>query len=159
MASKTCGRCNTERPLDSFHVRRYKSGRVGYQAWCQPCSRTAVRENRAKNPTVRRERERQTRAQRSLVEKRYREHKRYGLAPGEYDAMLLMQGGRCAVCAERPTEANPLCVDHDHKCCPERHSCGKCVRGLVCRLCNWMPGNSQDTAARLRAGAAYLERY
>jgi hypothetical protein len=27
-------------------------------------------------------------------------------------------------------------VDHDHSCCPGRQTCGKCVRGLICRQCN-----------------------
>jgi len=118
-----------------------------------------VAEHAAKNRPALRERERELRANRPLAERRYREQKRYGLAAGEYEAMLLMQGGRCAICGSLPTHGSPLHIDHDHKCCAGRESCGECVRGLVCRLCNWMLGNSQDTAYRLRAGAEYLERY
>src|SRR4029077_2130187 len=29
-----------------------------------------------------------------------------------------------------------LAVDHDHNCCPGAHSCGKCIRGILCGTCN-----------------------
>jgi hypothetical protein len=68
------------------------------------------------------------------------------------------QGGRCA---------NPGCladlgpyfeVDHDHRCCSGEKTCGRCLRGLLCRTCN----NTlrQDmTEARLRGLADYLNAH
>lgn len=53
--------------------------------------------------------------------------KTYGLAPGEYAAMLAAQDGRCAICTRIPRNRR-LAVDHDH-------FTGK-VRGLLCYLCN-----------------------
>ena len=49
-----------------------------------------------------------------------------------------------------------LAVDHDHGCCPGERSCGKCVRGLVCRDCNAMLGLARDNADSLRRAASYL---
>jgi hypothetical protein len=49
-----------------------------------------------------------------------------------------------------------LAVDHDHGCCPGQRSCGKCVRGLVCRDCNAMLGLARDNADSLRRAASYL---
>lgn len=55
----------------------------------------------------------------------------YGLRPGEYDALMKLQGGRCFVCRRRPGQRR-LAVDHDH-------ATGR-PRGLLCsdneRGCN-----------------------
>jgi len=51
----------------------------------------------------------------------------YGLKPGEYQAMLDAQDGRCAICGNRPVTIR-LAVDHDHET-------GR-VRGLLCKRCN-----------------------
>jgi len=51
-----------------------------------------------------------------------------------------------------------LVVDHDHECCPDEKSCGKCVRGLLCNWCNRMIGMARDDPQRLRSAIAYLKR-
>jgi hypothetical protein len=57
----------------------------------------------------------------------------YGLAPDEYDTLMAVQDGKCAICrGERPYR---LPIDHDHSCCRGKQSCGKCVRGLLCKRC------------------------
>lgn len=51
-----------------------------------------------------------------------------------------------------------LVVDHDHACCPANaHSCGKCVRGLICRACNVAAGHLYDSPVHARSLATYLE--
>jgi len=52
-----------------------------------------------------------------------------------------------------------LAVDHDHNCCPGQHSCGKCVRGLICGNCNTALGLAHNDAATLRQLADYLDAY
>ena len=53
-----------------------------------------------------------------------------------------------------------LVVDHDHACCPvEKSSCGRCVRGLICRNCNAAAGQLRDSADAARSLAAYLDRW
>jgi hypothetical protein len=57
----------------------------------------------------------------------------------DYGAMLEAQGGGCAICG-RKDSGNPrttaLHVDHDHMCCPGQRSCGKCIQGILCHVCN-----------------------
>jgi hypothetical protein len=68
-----------------------------------------------------------------------------------YDSKLAEQYGHCALCdALQQTEKGEgkrLSVDHDHSCCPNKHACGKCNRGLLCFNCN----------KRLAALEAFLE--
>lgn len=70
---------------------------------------------------------------------------RKGLDVAAYKAVLLGQDGACPICHRRfPPETWPgplmakglAVIDHDHTCCPGRHACGRCVRGIVCGSCN-----------------------
>lgn len=50
--------------------------------------------------------------------------KTYGITKDEYDRILDIQGGACAICRRKPTGDRRLAVDHDHKT--------GVVRGLLC---------------------------
>jgi hypothetical protein len=84
---------------------------------------------------------------------RYQEQmraKRYGLAPGEFDAMLAAQNGRCAICRTRTPGGKGWAVDHCHD---EGH-----VRGILCPQCNTGIGLLRHDSEILRAALAYLGR-
>lgn len=72
---------------------------------------------------------------------------KFGLEPERYRAMLLEQGGRCAICRI----AFSTHVDHDHKT-------GK-VRGLLCHECNTGLGFFRDDPVRLELASEYLKKY
>lgn len=78
----------------------------------------------------------------------------YGLKPGEYDALVAAQEGRCRGCNRDDVK---LHLDHDHACCPKLPTCGKCNRGLLCDRCNRAIGFVQDDPVTLRRLASYLE--
>ena len=84
--------------------------------------------------------------------------KTYCLANGQYDSLYVAQGGTCAICRVATGKARRLSVDHDHACCPGSTSCGKCVRGLLCRPCNDLLGHARDQVEFFRRAIRYLEQ-
>lgn len=107
-----CKVCDVVKPSSE-----YPSG--GGQYTCKPCKAAHTRSHtRSLDLETRRERER-----RNGLWKRYR------LRPDEYSE-LIKDG--CAVCGTH----EDLCVDHDHSCCPGSRTCGKCVRGALCKKHN-----------------------
>ena len=83
---------------------------------------------------------------------------RYGMTRDQFEERLVAQDNACAICRSAFTPDNPAQVDHDHACCDrKKRSCGECVRGLVCRVCNFGLGYFRDSPDLLRAAATYLE--
>ena len=80
----------------------------------------------------------------------------YNLKPEEFDAKMLAQEGKCAIC--KIELINPD-VDHDHSCCSTRKTCGKCNRGLLCRSCNTFIGLAKESIEFLNSAIQYLSKY
>lgn len=76
----------------------------------------------------------------------------YGISRKQYNDLMLLQGGVCAICGEPPRTARGgrLYVDHCHAT--------GAVRGLLCPGCNSALGKIGDDPERLRRAAAYVER-
>ena len=139
------GPCGKTLPLADFHPN--SSMRLGVTKTCKKCQSKYAREWVEKNP-----------------EKAFNSHllRRFGITLDEYNAMLIRQGGVCAVCGELPTSVRNrrkgkqrtfiarLVVDHDH-------ATGM-VRGLLCSSCNTGIGALKDEAVTVRAALDYLER-
>ena len=84
---------------------------------------------------------------------------RYGLSELEILAFFIAQGSVCAICkTDNPGGRGWFHVDHNHKCCPGKKSCGKCVRGLLCHKCNIGQGHFDDDPLLLLSAATYLKR-
>lgn len=82
----------------------------------------------------------------------------FGIPAEVYWALYEFQGGRCAILRCRATgKTRRLAVDHDHKCCPGRTSCGKCVRGLICQVHNEQLGRNGDDPEVFMDMAGYLK--
>ena len=140
--TKACPKCKTTKPLSDFWVRA--DGRAASR--CKPCSTQANREWRANNADYER-----TRYQACKAETRERHLvRKYGVDLAEYDRLLALQGGKCAICLCDPrTQAHGVFhVDHCH-------STGR-VRGLLCRGCNHVLGHLNDDPENLRRAIAYL---
>jgi hypothetical protein len=91
--------------------------------------------------------------------------RRYNISYGQYEQMRTAQNHHCALW---PACTNGLAdgsgfgfIDHDHDCCAATPgaaawSCGKCIRGILCRQCNTLLGQARDNPAILQAAIAYL---
>lgn len=76
----------------------------------------------------------------------------YNLTAEQYQALVQHSEGLCYICGTRKGRA----VDHDHSCCSGKVSCGKCVRGLACSLCNKYMGVIRDDPSVAIKMAHYL---
>lgn len=97
-----------------------------------------------------------------LCGRHYKLSWKYSMTAEALWSLININGGVCPIC-KRVVVKDPLVsssgwhIDHDHACCPRGTSCGKCVRGAICNICNQMLGNAKDNPETLRAGAYYLE--
>ena len=125
---------------------------------CKDCNPGARRPRPAPHPGPRcatHHRERR----KALREASHGQHigRTYNLTPEQYQAIWEAQGGQCAGKCGATGRTRRLSVDHDHACCPGPVSCGRCVRGLLCKRCNLFIGTTKDSPEALRSLADYLE--
>lgn len=82
--------------------------------------------------------------------------RKYGLTLEDYDAMVVAQDGRCAICPATEPGGPPdrrgfWHIDHDHMT-------GR-VRGLLCLNCNTSLGRFGDSIEILQRAIDYLEKH
>lgn len=128
---KRCPECEQTRTKASFNRRADTAD--GLDVYCREC--------RAEQKRAAYERDHEVLSLRSRAAT-------YGLTPGELQAMMSEQDGRCAICHSPCPTGRRLAVDHDH-------ATGQ-VRGLLCANCNRALGLLQESAAIVRAAADYM---
>lgn len=161
MAKAACSRCGEVKDVSDFYAR--SDG--GPRSQCKQCYSEHNKEQREKHIDKRREYD----AERGSGWERHPENREkymptdrqahdkylqrtYGITIEDFDAMLLEQGGTCAICDGRNADAarnRRLTVDHDHET-------GR-VRGLLCFTCNTSIGKLGDTYEALLRAANYLK--
>lgn len=110
------------------------------------------REWRIKNPESFRKSQRKYNASEHGIIQRRKRHleKEFNITIEQYDALVLKQENRCAICGIHQSElAKSFDVDHNHKT-------GK-VRGLLCNKCNQGIGLLQDSLEIIHKVESYLE--
>lgn len=75
----------------------------------------------------------------------------YGITLEEFQAMLISQGNKCALCDDEFTGNLKPHMDHDH-------ATGK-NRELLCPKCNWGIGLFKEEPALFQKAIAYLEKH
>ena len=140
-AGKRCSKCRKQLPATAFSM--VGSGkRAGHLvAQCKLCRVETQKQYKRSDPTIY-----------DRVEWPAKLKRQYNITVDDYEHMLAMQNGGCAICGACTPGSRTKRFHVDH--C---HSTGR-VRGLLCHLCNRMLGLSRDDTSILRAAAAYLER-
>ena len=85
--------------------------------------------------------------------------RKYGLSKSNWMLLLKSQNGRCAICETGNPTRGVWTVDHDHNCCKGSHTCGNCVRAILCNDCNTGIGFLKDDSSILLKAVNYLESY
>jgi hypothetical protein len=88
----------------------------------------------------------------------------YNIDAATYFALGELQGWACKCCgAALDPHSTETAIDHDHSHCPGRNgdgdnqrSCGKCIRGLLCRDCNLLEGVLTSSPERIKQMILYL---
>lgn len=158
VSTKTCTRCDRDLPVAMF-TKRGDNDQL--RSHCKDCRARYTREYKAEHPE--RASEIQSAATRrwymknrdaQLEKSRRQRFDSYGLTQDEYEALLAMQGGLCAICRHPETarhqsgQVRSLAVDHDHAT--------GLVRGLLCTNCNHGLGKFKDDPELLRQAITYL---
>ena len=166
MTEKKCSRCKEVKSVAEFW--KDKSTSTGYRSYCKGCKPDRSKYHKqwqaqklVDNPDYWKERE----LSRDPVIRRVSNRKsslkqKYGLSLEDFQDMMIAQDFKCAICKKREVfneSGKELAVDHDHACCPGKSSCGKCVRGLLCQICNQALGMFGDSIETLQSAIAYLE--
>lgn len=154
---KTCRVCGENKPLEAFH--RSRRAWDGRQSRCQPCARAYAREHYRQNKERHTELHLAWEMANPEKKRSMRLKHSYGITLTQYNDMLKNQGGMCAICRGSCDRNARLSVDHDHRCCPGRKSCGECVRGLLCDDCNNGIARLKDSCDMLRAATKYLASF
>jgi len=159
MGMKHCNSCNEDKYLDFFG--KDKHSKDGFTNYCKECRNRDSRQRAAKNPEIYKRRNDKHKEKRKEYYSRPENKRRFksqalkqafGISIEEYDAMLKLQNGVCAVCfKEELTVRNKnLAVDHCHKT-------GK-IRGLLCSHCNRAIGLLGDNPTVLENALNYLRK-
>ena len=118
---RRCTACGETKALAEFH--RDRSSKDGRRRRCKECR--ALPRERAKD-----------------------RHRKTGTSKELFNALLIVQGSRCAICTG-PVD-NSAAADHCHDT--------KAPRGILCRACNLGMGLMKDDLGNLIRAVAYLHR-
>lgn len=147
---KTCSKCKVDK-----HDGEFQDGTTKV---CKACKKIYQREwtkknaKKPKSPAAKAYTKR-WRKDNNVKYQAYKENDRlrraYGFSFIEYNTLLAIQGGTCAICHKPDPCGRRLSVDHSHET-------GR-VRGLLCLHCNRAIGLVQDNPETLRSAADYID--
>jgi hypothetical protein len=123
---KYCPVCKTAKSRTEFNKNRSRYD--GISSLCKPCQSVSI----------------------SRCPSRYYVKHTENFRLNDYEKMLELQEGKCAIC-NNPPNTERLAVDHCH--------ITNKIRGLLCKSCNIGIGWLKDSATNARNAWLYLERH
>jgi hypothetical protein len=135
---KKCSKCQIEKEVKFFNTRNSKTDKL--QSYCKKCAK----EDRSKRYLLDRENA-------IANQRRINIFNKYGITEKEYNTMLELQNGKCAICGSKEIKrkgAKYFNIDHCHK--------SNKVRGLLCHNCNIVLGKIEDSKEWLKQALIYL---
>lgn len=151
--TKTCKGCKEAKKASEFGKYKKTKDRLHYR--CKSCIKVYAKRFRERLRTYCREWQRNKAKTRPLHARGGFVLRTYGITAEQYQKMLKGRDNKCDICKSHLTVPN---VDHDHTCCPGEKSCGKCVRGILCRRCNSGLGMFDDSEVSVASALKYLQR-
>ncbi len=138
---KECSKCKKTKAMSLFPIAR--AHKDGYGYWCKKCKQKWEKEKRTKyrkNP--------EWVEKTKLLNLKNWLKVNYNLTLSEYEELVKLQNGVCAICGKENNLGNKLFVDHCHKT--------NKVRGLLCQKCNSGVGYLNDDIHLLAKAIEYL---
>lgn len=174
---KYCRKCETNKDYSEFH--KLSKSPDGYKTWCKTCVKKYDTQRYDKNRVYPKKEKNGLihcrKCEQYLEKSKFWSNlsyckdcskiightnniKRFGISVEEYIDIEKSQNGLCAICNNPEKKKKRLSIDHDHSCCPESYSCGRCIRGLLCSSCNTFLGNAKDDINILQSAINYLQK-
>lgn len=141
--------------------------RPGNRSRCRKCvdrrSVEQARERRKADPDkYARLQKIQTQQKNPLNQKHWQLRSLYRIGIDDYFSILDAQNSVCPICLrlfeDGKIDGKYGQVDHDHACCPDKKSCGHCIRGILCDRCNKGLGFFRDDGTALLRAVIYIEK-
>ena len=162
---KTCKVCGVLQAEDCFYVSKNKYR----DSTCKDCRKSRVREL-AQTPEAKAKRRAKYNPEQSAARQRnwkqanpdqwaahqYKSHikRRYGLTLEQLDALLALQGGRCAICCDVLADMHrKFHIDHVDS------ADGPIVRGILCYRCNPAIALFRDNPDVMLAAITYVQAF
>lgn len=164
---KRCNRCKEVKDISGFH--KNKAQPDGFRYTCKECRKIDDANNREKLNEYQRKYRIINKKKHSESNKLYYvinrqkvleqvRYYRHSMSKVEYDRLLASQCDKCAICSIKLKDGD-MALDHDHKCCDTKRTCGKCIRGILCGGCNRGIGHFKESIDSLRMAIIYLEKH
>jgi hypothetical protein len=141
---KYCPKCDKFYSRDNFY--KNKSAADGLTGYCKECDKQKNKERKLAQAEYY-----------SDMNKMYKRLRIYGITKEQFEKKMENQGWKCLNC--KSDLENNFNIDHDHKCCEGRYSCGNCVRGILCGGCNRGLGFFKDNTEYLKSAIEYLNSH